>query len=132
MSHRQLQFLKKSGSLSAVAIKSRQAAILRSFCSGSKSVEQSANKSSVFTNFQLQSFSLCPCQCSPRLLAFLVKGDGFEATTEKSSRHCCHCDTLYAGHSWGHLQCLLVHHEIVHTIRKHSNRIVLGPHKLLL
>jgi hypothetical protein len=28
---------------------------------------------------------LCPCQCSSRLLAFLVKGDGFEATIEKSS-----------------------------------------------
>ena len=60
----------------------------------SQSVEQSVNKSSVFANLQLQSFSLYPCQCSPRLLAFLAKGDGFEATTEKSSRHCCHCNTL--------------------------------------
>jgi hypothetical protein len=30
-------------------------------------------------------FSLCPCQCSPRLLAFLAKREGFEATVEKSS-----------------------------------------------
>jgi hypothetical protein len=74
----------------------------------SKSVEQNANKSSVFANLQLQSFSLCPCQCSPRLLAFLAK----VATIEKSSRHCCHCDTLQASHSWGRLQCLLIHHEI--------------------
>jgi len=44
--------------------------------------------------FNYKSFSLCPCQCSPRLLAFLAKGDGFEATTEKSTQHCCHCDTL--------------------------------------
>jgi len=51
----------------------------------SQSVEQSENKSSIFTNRQLQSFSLCPCQCSPRLLAFLAKGDSFEATIEKSS-----------------------------------------------
>jgi len=55
---------------------------------------QRANKSSVFVNLQLQSFSLCPCHCSPRLLAFLAKGEGFEAAIEKSSRHCCHCDTL--------------------------------------
>ena len=60
----------------------------------SKSVEHSANKSSVFANLQLQSFSRCPCQCSPCLLAFLAKGDGFEAITEKSSQHYCHCDTL--------------------------------------
>ena len=57
-------------------------------------MEQSANKSSVFANLQLQSFSLCPCQCSPRLLTFLGNGDCFEATIEISSRHCCPCDTV--------------------------------------
>jgi hypothetical protein len=60
----------------------------------SNSVEQNANKPSVFANLQPQSFSLCPCQCSNRLLAFLAKGGGFEVTIEKSSRHCCHYDTL--------------------------------------
>jgi len=32
----------------------------------------------------------------------------------------------------GSFQCLIVHHEIVHIIVKHSNGIVLGSHKLHL
>ena len=77
-----------------MAIKSLQAAILQSVCSGVEECGTKREQSSVFANLQLQSFSLRPCQCSPRLLAFLAKGDGFEATIEKISRHCCSCDTL--------------------------------------
>ena len=90
------------------------------------SVEQSAKKSSVFTNLQLKSFSPCPCQCSPHLLTFLAKDDSFEAATEKSYQQCWLCDILYTDHSWGRIQCLLVHHEMF------SDGVVIGPHKLHL